>query len=111
VTVGASGSSVRIGRDGVGVDAAVAEVSVTDDGVRRTCDCHGGRAQVTGDRNVLTFRDCIGIAVSGDRNEIDAGETETLSVSGDHNRVQYTRGANAPHVSDTGEDNRITPAR
>jgi hypothetical protein len=110
VTVGAGGSSVNVGAGGltVGVDAKA--LLVNDDDLRRTYDCQGNTANVSGDRNELVLRNCAVLNISGEDNKIDAGTAGVINVSGDRNTVTWKPGAGgkAPRVADTGDGNRIT---
>ena len=108
VSIGGEGGSLNVDPTGVTVGgASVSRVAITQDGSRRTYDCKGEHASVSGNRNVLTFRNCTAVNVSGDENEIFAGTAARLNISGDRNRVHHPAGI-SPAVSDTGNDNEIS---
>jgi hypothetical protein len=114
VTMGPGGISINdpsgqvdMDAGGVSVNGAISRVSVTTSGIHRTYDCKGQHASVSGDRNVLTFRNCTAVNVSGDDIEIYSGTAARVNLSGDRNRVHHPTGT-SPRVSDTGSENVVT---
>ena len=108
VSVNNGGGTVDVDAGGVSVGGAGAQIAVTLNGQHRTYDCKGGGASVSGDRNVLTLRNCTTVNVSGDENEIHSGTASRINLVGNRNRVRHAADA-SPRVSDQGSDNSVTP--
>jgi hypothetical protein len=103
------GKSSRRGRVTVVGDGAT--VSIGENGLRRTYDCAGGQAEVLGNDNQLTLRNCPKVTVSGNRNALTLeGPVRLIRVPGDDNRVNWSQGVDgqAPSVETAGSGNSIT---
>ena len=77
---------------------------------KRTYDCAGGTATITGGYNVVTFRNCTTVTVKGGDNTVDAGLADTIEVRGADNTVTWTERADGrrPRIANRGGDNVIT---
>jgi hypothetical protein len=113
VTVAGDGGTVSVeGESGtVRVTGAAATVSVAENGLRRSYDCAFGQAEVRGNDNELTLRNCRQVTVSGSRNALTLeGPVRLIRVPGDDNRVVWSHGVDgkAPSVETAGSGNSIT---
>jgi hypothetical protein len=115
VTGGSSSGSGTVSVEGdsgtVRITGGEAAVTVLENGLERTYDCAGGNAEVRGNDNVLTLRNCRQLTVSGNDNAITLqGPVRLIRVPGDNNGVTWSQGVDgkAPSVETSGSGNRVT---
>src|SRR5438094_899367 len=71
--------------------AAMADFDFNSNHEISTTDCHGQNANVNGNQNVLTLKNCGTISVQGNQNAVIAISVKKVDVLGNQNRVNYVR--------------------
>jgi hypothetical protein len=75
-----------------------------------THNCHGGKAVINGNHNILTLQECPVVQINGNDNVIEALLPTNLQVWGNRNDVAWTRKSDdekGPVISNPGTANKI----
>jgi hypothetical protein len=73
--------------------AAMADVNIGDNNQVQTIDCQGQSANINGNKNVLTLKNCNQLNVMGNMNVITVLPVKQINVLGNQNKITWQRAA------------------
>jgi hypothetical protein len=100
----------------VAVDAGVAraQVAMSQSNQKKTFDCGGKDAQITGSMNELTLKgECTSVTILGSSNTVGVESVEEIHITGTGNKVtwQKTPVEKGPMITKSGLNNVVTQAK
>ena len=97
----------------IGTGTASAQVAVSQSSLKKTFDCGGQEASITGSQNEITLTgECPTLTIKGSQNTVTVEGVGTIRVVGTMNKVTWQRStiAKGPKIIKSGLDNVVTQA-